>query len=283
MAICDTHSAAASCRLQVSLISLAVILVCLIGFSGVSTKACTVFLASDSNLVLAGNNEDFKDTMTIVGFFPRDSSKFGRVMFGFEEAFPQGGVNERGLFFDGLAVDKLEIKTSAGRPDYYGFLAEKALEECATVDEVIALFSQYDIAWLEYAQLMFGDRSGNSVIIEGDSLIVNRGGFQVATNFYQSQVSKDSITCDRYLTASRMLESSDSISIGLFRQILDSTHAEGRFQSVYSNIYDLSGGLVYLYRLHDFENNVVIEIDNELSEGHRRVALRTLFEQDDRR
>jgi len=242
-----------------------------------SSLACTVFLASDSVNVFTGNNEDYKDTSTIVKFFPASEGKFGRIMFGFESAFPQGGVNEKGLFFDGLAVGQLEIKHSTNLPDYDGFLAEKALEECSTVDEVIALFKRYNLTWLEYAQLMFGDKKGNSVIIEGDSMIVKTGNFQVATNFYQSQISKDTVICERYQTAVRLLENENTISRDLCRLILEKTHLEGKFKTVYSTIYDLKRNLVYIYHLHDFDNEIVIDLNKDLGTNERTVRIGSLF------
>jgi len=242
-----------------------------------SSFACTVFLASDSLNVFAGNNEDYKDTSTIVKFLPASEGKFGRIMFGFESAFPQGGVNEKGLFFDGLAVGQLEIKHSTGLPDYDGFLAEKALEECSAIDEVIALFKEYNLAWLEYAQLMFGDRNGNSVIIEGDSMIIKTGNFQVATNFYQSQTSENSVKCERFRTAVEILENENTISRDLCRLILEKTHLEGKYKTVYSTIYDLKRNLVYIYHLHDFDNEIAIDLNKDLGTDERTVRIGSLF------
>lgn len=240
--------------------------------------ACTVFLASDSVNVFAGNNEDYKDTSTIVKFIPASDGKFGRVMFGFEKAFPQGGVNEKGLFFDGLAVGYLEVKDTVGKPDYDDFLAEKALEECSTVEEVISLFNEYNLSWLAHAQLMFGDRNGNSAIFEGDSILVKQGRYQVATNFYQSQMPKDSVTCERYQTAVQILESEKTVSKNLCREILDKTHMAGKSQTVYSTIYDLKLNLVYVYCLHDFTNEVVLDLSKDLITAERTVRISSLFD-----
>ncbi|MCP4703220.1 MAG: linear amide C-N hydrolase [candidate division Zixibacteria bacterium] len=262
---------------SIKITSLIIYILTILIFVNVSSLSCTVFLVSDSINVFAGNNEDYKDTSTVVKYIPSSKDKFGRILFGFESAFPQGGMNEMGLFFDGLAISKLKVKQSINLPDYDGFLAEKALEECSTVEDVITLFKKYNLIWLENAQLMFGDRSGNSVIIEGDSMIVKTGDFQVATNFYQSQTPKDSITCERFLTSTEILEDSDTISRDLVRLILDKTHLEGKFKTVYSTIYDLKRNLVYVYHLHDFENEVVIDLKNDLGTKIRTVKINSLF------
>ena len=46
---------------------------------------------------------------------------------------------------------------------------------------------------------------------------------------------------------------------------------------MYSNIYDLDDRLVYLYNFHDFENEVVIDLSDELKKGPHVVELPSLF------
>ena len=41
------------------------------------------------------------------------------------------------------------------------------------------LFARHDLRFLENAMLMFADRSGDSVIIEGDEFLRKEGRFQV--------------------------------------------------------------------------------------------------------
>ena len=67
-------------------------------------QGCTIFYAADDNVALGGNNEDFWNPFTYMWFVPGESGTYGRVYFGFEDGYPQGGVNEAGLFFDGAAL-----------------------------------------------------------------------------------------------------------------------------------------------------------------------------------
>ena len=47
--------------------------------------------------------------------------------------------------------------------------------------------------------------------------------------------------------------------------ILDATHRNTLgARTLYSNIYDLKNAVVYLYYLHDFDNQVVIDLNEEL-------------------
>src|SRR5262245_64385994 len=87
---------------------------------------CTTFLASRGGVVLAGNNEDWTDKHTKIWFHPAAEHSFGRVYFGFGNGFPQGGMNDHGLFFDGLG---LETKTEAapGRETFGGNVSDRAI------------------------------------------------------------------------------------------------------------------------------------------------------------
>jgi len=54
-------------------------------------QGCTVLYATDGNLALGGNNEDYLIPLTKVWFVPAISDSFGAVYFGFANYFPQGG------------------------------------------------------------------------------------------------------------------------------------------------------------------------------------------------
>ncbi len=65
---------------------------------------CTVFLAANDQVALAGNNEDWRNPFTKLWFIPAGEGTFGQMYVGFDDYYPQGGMNDQGLFFDGLAV-----------------------------------------------------------------------------------------------------------------------------------------------------------------------------------
>jgi len=68
-----------------------------------SQQSCTIIYASDSTTALAGNNEDYKSPFGTIWFLPAENGKFGRVYFAWKSNgrhFPQGGMNDQGLFYD---------------------------------------------------------------------------------------------------------------------------------------------------------------------------------------
>ncbi len=238
---------------------------------------CTMFYAFHDGKAFAGNNEDFWISDTKVWFVPAEDGKHGGVYFGFEERFAQGGMNDQGLCFDGFATGSCPLKNQEGKESYDGNLIQKAMDECGTVEEVIALFERHDLRFLENAMLMFADRHGDSVIIEGDELLRKEGRFQVVTNFYQSRSAPEAYTCPRYRLATEILEANEELSVDLCRRVLAAVHNEEGAPTQYSNVYDLTKGLVYVYHFHNFENAVVFDLAEELKTGARTLELPSLF------
>jgi hypothetical protein len=253
------------------------VLVCLPLVIVADAEACTAFLVADENVVLFGNNEDFWNPLINMWFIPAGEATYGRVCFGYDDYHPQGGMNEKGLVFDGFATESRKVTRSLDKPVYPGNIVNDVLGRCATVEEVIALFEQHNLAFMERAMLMFADRSGDAVIIEGDEFVRKSGRFQIVTNFYQSQYQPEDYPCPRYRKAHEMLSNSESFDVDLCRRVLDAVHAERVAHTLYSNVYDLKKGLVYLYHFHDFDNVVVIDLAEELKKGQHFVSIPTLF------
>jgi hypothetical protein len=241
-----------------------------------SVCACTVFCVSGGQRVLAGNNEDYFDPATRMWFVPAAAGQHGRVYFGFANGFHQGGMNDAGLFFDGLALEREEVQ-STGLPSFEGDIVDRALAECATVEAVLALFGKHDRTFLAQAQLLFADRAGDAAVIEGNAVVRKEGRFLTSTNFRVSKTSPAARTCDRYRIASRMLAGDGEPSVDLCRRVLAATHQESPAATLYSNVYDLNRGLVYLYHFHDYETVVVIDLAAELAKGAHATELSSLF------
>ncbi len=255
-----------------------IIYVALLFLSGACAQCCTGFCAVARGLVLAGNNEDYSNPFTKIWFVPAEKGTYGRVYVGFDNFWPQGGMNERGVFFDGFATERVAATGSAGREVFRGNLLDGAMAECATVEQVVGLFEKYNRKFLEHAVLFFADANGDSVIIEPDAILRKQGRYQIQTNFHQSRVKPAEITCDRYKIAARMLgEAGENLSVDFFRRILAATHAEGANPTLYSNIYDLKRRVMYLYHFHNFENVVTIDLAEELKKGKRALDLPSLF------
>ncbi len=240
--------------------------------------SCTIFYAVQNDVILAGNNEDWKDPYTHMWFYPANESSYGWVKFGFGSGFPQGGVNDQGLFWDATAGPYLAMPDSeANKILIDGPVMQKVIEECANIAEALEIFNHYYCEDQYNAQYILGDSSGHSMIVEGDNVILNENNFQVLTNFYQSHPDLGGYPCWRYETAVEHLENCDSLTTWLAGTVLASTHQEGKYPTQYSNIYDLKASIIYLFYYHNYEEFLVINLQDELGKGYNTYAIPQIF------
>lgn len=256
-------------------------------FTNPFAYACTAFMMSDGEVVLVGNNEDSKIPYTRVWFIPAENDRFGRVYFGYDNWAPQGGINDQGLFFDYFSVKKLDIKQSGDKPKFPGPYTDTMMAKCATVEDVLEMLSKYHLEWNPKIQMFVVDKTGDSAIIEGETVVRNCDAYQVVTNFRLSRIPEDqrpcrwpAWSCSRYKKAEKMLLETDIPTVAHFRDILKATH-RGSYNVIgstqYSNIYDLTNGLVYVYYLNDFDNKIVFNLSEELNKGRHYFDLPPLF------
>ncbi len=242
---------------------------------------CTIVMAARDGLVLAGNNEDRNHPQTIVTFIPAMGSYFGRIIFGYDDAPIQGGMNDQGLFIDGNALAPTGWKPEPDKPTFRGNVMMSILGTCATCGDVEDFFRKSNFPALERARFPVADRTGASMVVEyglGRVQFVKRDTwYQIATNFVMSNIKDGNIPCWRYRAADEILSGADELSLELIKNSLEKTRQEGRSLTVYSNIYDLKKGHVYTYNLGNFEDVVVMDLAEELKKGQRRVELGSLF------
>ncbi len=252
----------------------------LLFFPGDPAEGCTIVMVAKGNIVLAGNNEDWRNPKTKIWFVPASEGEYGRVCVGFDNMFAQGGMNDQGLFIDANALGSTGWEPIEGKPTFEGTI-ETFLAKCATVEEAIALLDKHNFPALARARFPIADRTGASVVIEygqGKVQYVRKTGvYQIATNFVISNVKDERYPCRRYIAADKMLKNAEEISLDLVRAVLDATHQEGRYPTVYSNICDLKNGILYLYNFHNFEEVVTFDLEEELKKGKKVYDIPSLF------
>ena len=102
------------------------------------------------------------------------------------------------------------------------------------------------------------------------------GNHQLLTNFNLKDPSYgDEPPCERFAKAEKMLGSDSSATVENLEKILSMTHQNDL--TVYSNIYDLKSGEVYIYNRADFTRKVKFNLSNELKKGKHVVSIPSLF------
>jgi hypothetical protein len=252
-------------------------------------ESCTIFTASYGDTVLFGNNEDWINPNTYYWAVPPKDGHYGAVYFGFDNFWPQGGINEKGLAYDVNALPKSPITPHPELPKInYPFYEN--LKKYATVEEVIDAVKSHSWEKAWRAQLHVADSSGDAVVISAgpDGQIVftrkqKGNGHLISTNFNRANPKNGRYPCWRYDTAVALLEKiqdEDDLTADSFRFILDSVHQEGpSVNTVYSNTFDLKHGIIYLYHWHQFGEFVKLNVAEEIYKTTSPTRIKDLFSQ----
>ena len=229
----------------------------------------------------AGNNEDFFwfEFSTYLRVVPKTDSTLAFIYFDYPfNNFPQGGVNEAGLFYDANAVKASEPKNAKAKvhtSETGRDLLLQMLGKCKSVHDAINLFDEYDML-IQGAQVHLADRDGNKGIITTDSSWISYEDFQVSTNYDLSQKDDDYKKCWRYPIAYSMLKNSEP-DFKLMGQICDSTSQRRGAHTIYSNVHNLTTGEMWVYYGSDYENPYKTSFEELASLGDTTILFRDLF------
>lgn len=266
--------------------SIALLLIVAVLVKVAPTEACSVFTAHDGEAVLAGNNEDYYGYIpTIMWFEPPGDGTYGFVAWGYSDNhFSQGGMNDQGLFWDGLATPSLEITGEVGALPFTLTTLEEVMQVAATVDEAIAAIREYDFSEaMECATFLIADRFGNSAIFEGDLVFepeVDKN-YLIATNFIPSQPELGNYPCWRHEILTEMMEDGLDLTVDYFTEMADAAHqgtvSYNGIYTRYTTICDLVNGEFYLYYDIDYSNPIVFNLDEELVQEAHEYDMYDLF------
>jgi len=245
--------------------------------------SCTIFTASYGQKVLFGNNEDYNNPKTYYWIEPHSEENYGGVYFGFEYFSLQGGINEKGLSFDANALPESPLNLHPELPSPPSeWVAQTIMKKAATVEEAIEIAGRYKREnWgmpLKY-QIILADAKGDAVVIsaglDGELAFTRKkqgNGYLVSTNFNRANPENAySYPCVRYGKAVEFLEKiedENDLTVDYFKSILDAVHSEGASNNtLYSNIFDLRNGIIYLYHWHQFDEVVTLDVAEQIASG----------------
>jgi tetratricopeptide (TPR) repeat protein len=246
---------------------------------------CSMFKVTMYGKTMVGNNEDYWNPNTRIWFEQGKSGEYGTAYVGFDDFWPQGGMNQAGLVFDGFGMDYKAINDTLGKKTLSPDFLKDILKQCATVDDVKKYLSQYNLSGLEKSMFLFIDKAGNYLVVEGDSLTTGNNEFYVLSNFYPSQIKNESdINIPLYYKGKRLLDSYRDTSINFCSSVMDTMHQEKDWGggTMYTTIYDLNDGTIYLYFYHDYTHVVQFKLDQELEKGDHILVIPELFPENEK-
>ncbi|PKP23933.1 MAG: hypothetical protein CVU06_05820 [Bacteroidetes bacterium HGW-Bacteroidetes-22] len=242
--------------------------------------ACSMFTITMNGKTMVGNNEDYWNPNSRIWFEKGKKNEYGAFYVGFNNFWPQGGMNEAGLVFDGFAEDYKAIADTTGKkPLTMNFLKE-IMQRCATVGEVKNYLSQYNLSGLETSMFFFVDKSGKYLVAEGDSLIVGNKEKYIVSNFYPSQIKNEcDVPLSYYQKGRKYIENAQDISVAFCSSVMDTMHQERDWGAgtMYTTVYDLKEGLIYLYFFRDYAHVVKFNLKEELTKENHSLIIPALF------
>jgi hypothetical protein len=218
---------------------------------------------------LVGNNEDWIDSEAKVWFMAAEPAKHGRVLFGFENGWAQGGMNDQGLFFDGVAGEVREWAPDSSREDFPGNLCEKILEEGSTVRDAVTFFERYNFPSLIVGTFVFVDAEGGAAVIyfENGRLEIEESDKPSYALGYRGE------------RASELLDDASNLSVDTMARILHQCRRSDTYPTQYGNVYDPENLIVHVYPAQGEEHSVTLDLKEELDRGNHCYELAKVTEQ----
>jgi hypothetical protein len=241
-----------------------------------SAQACSVFVAADGNNVLSCSNEDGENGNTFMWFIPASPSMYGAVYFGYEDAWVQGGMNDKGLALDWATTEPQKMVFDNDRINpignknrlYSGNLNEAILKTCATLDDVIALYGRYNEVAFENAHVLVADKSGASAVFEWHDgkfeVIKKTTSYQAITNFNITNAAASGYSCSRFDSIKGQLDHAPAVTLEKAKITLS---LASDYLTQYSYMLDLKSGTIYLYDKQNFSTERVLTLKAELAKG----------------
>lgn len=253
------------------------------------SKACSILYYVDAKTgkIYVVNSEDyFLNVDAYIQIESRSKKKLARLWYGWDK-FAQGGINEKGLFFDAAVTpDQKKVK---GYRFPKGNFGDKLLAHCSTVEEALAYLEKKKVA-LTNSHMMFGDRSGNAVIVEWvdgvKKLHWKTNNRLLATNFLLSDPSAGNYPCPRFESIENRIidmEKSDN-EITLMKvgntfaqvgQVASKIENDRLCGTVYTSFIDVTEGKFFLsYKLSN-ENVIKLDLNEEFAKKRcRKIELK---------
>ena len=257
------------------------------------SDACSILYYKNiaTGEIYAVNSEDFfLDVDAYIQIEPKSKKDYARLWYGWEK-FAQGGINEKGLFFDAAVTPEQKKIKGYGNPE--SNLGDRILAHCSSIKEALEVLEKEKIA-LNRSHLLFGDKTGQAVVVEwvqGERklhwIVDNK---LIATNFLLFDPKAGNHPCFRYKSISdriNKLESSGEeinlLKIGnTFGQAAQPArkHENNRFGgTLYTSFINITDNKFFLsYKLSN-KNVIQLDLTEEFAKSKRqKINLKEMFD-----
>jgi tetratricopeptide (TPR) repeat protein len=238
--------------------------------------ACTVYKITMNGKTFMGNNEDYWNANTRIWFEKGNNGNYGCLYVGYAHLYPEGGINEKGLAFDGFSVPHRDIKKNPNKLTYDTSTLRKVMRTCQNTDEVYDFFCKYDLSPLHSGMILFVDKSGKYLVVEGDTMIKGNDEKYLLSNFCPSRTSDlNAVKIPMYQSGRKLMAGHVDTSLTFLKTLSDTLHQSWPNNiggTLYTTIYDLNERTIHLYFYHDYTKSVTFKLDDELKKADRVVV-----------
>ena len=229
---------------------------------------------------IIGNNEDWFSPNSQFWYEAADIGQFGVMYMGFLDNFAQGAINEEGLMFDGFNEPYLAINNTKGKTKIaIGKAIKIVMQTMSSVEEVKSYLETINLSSLTKSMLVFVDKSGSYLIVEGDEIFIGKESEKSFSNFYYSQIETlDKVDLNYFQSGQKFVDSSNGKPTLDYCGKAMSHFAQSRIAATqYSTIYDLNSLTIRVYLFHDYSQFVEIDLKEELRKGNHKTIIPDLF------
>ncbi|MCZ4407559.1 hypothetical protein O3Q51_01975 [Cryomorphaceae bacterium 1068] len=246
------------------------------------SHACSMFKITKAGKTIVGNNEDWISPNSKFWFEGGKKGHYDVMYMGQLNNFAQGAMNSAGLVFDGFAMDYLAVNNAEGKVSIsISDAVREIMQTMNDVAEIKEYLATIDLSFLTTGMIVFVDKNGDYLIVEGEELILGSEPEQCFSNFYYSQIeSTDEVELVNFRNGMKYLsESEGKATIDYTGEVMKNMMSpEGSTQ--YTTVYDLQELTVRVYLFHDYTNFVEFTLDEKIQEGDHQVMIAELFPQD---
>jgi tetratricopeptide (TPR) repeat protein len=155
------------------------------------------------------------------------------------------------------------------------------MQTMTKVEEVKAYIETINLGTLTKSMLVFVDKSGAYLIIEGNEIFIGDEAEKTFSNFYYSQIeSVDNVNLDYYQNGRKFIDSSNGEATLDYCGETMSKFAQAKTKLVatqYSTIYDLEKLIVRVYLFNNLSEFIEIDLKKELKKGNHKTMIPDLF------
>ncbi len=242
--------------------------------------ACSMYKLTNNGKTIVGNNEDFMSPNSQFWFEKGSLNTFGVMYMGLLNNFAQGAINEKGLVFDGFWEPYLEIKNTDDKIEIpIQDALKKVMQTMTSVEEVQSYLNTINLNELQNGQLVFVDKSGTYLIVEGDIMLIGDEAEKTFSNFYYSQIQTlDNVNLPYFQKGQEFINRTPQSQTLDYCSEAMSNFAQYRLAPTqYTTIYDLDRLKIRVHLFQDFSNYIELDLKKELRKGNHRTMITDLF------